>query len=396
MQAVIVSFDSLATNSLGCYGNQWIETPNWDQLAATGAVFDRYFVDTLGPLAGMAWSTGNHSLLPAGSPPICIGSLLRAGHVETQLIAAGELQGWQRSFVFDDVKLVPGIEGVGAKPDEIPFAQAVKATVLTRKESPPSTSSRLLWVHAPGPGIPPEGFEALYFEDFEERGQDLSDLSDEDRSRHPAVYAGSVSLLDHWLGELLAQIDSEVVDEPLLVIVMAATGYCWQQIKQSKLNSSLSQSLTLGDQLTRIPLVIKVSRDERFPNVASLRSDRLVQTCDLAPTLLDWFKLGPSSADEPQYTGRSWLRELTEDFPARSMVWYGDGLQSKAMRTTDWLCIHTNSIDSQIDLSQQRPANQSALFIKPEDIWDVNDIASQQPEVVVELLSQIPGNEQFK
>ncbi len=390
MQAVIVSFDSLATNSLGCYGNQWIETPNWDQLAATGAVFDRYFVDTLGRMAGMAWSTGSHSLLPASSPPICIGSLLRAGHVETQLIAAGDLQDWQQSFEFDNVIRVQGREGVGTKPDETPFAEAVKAAILTRKASVITPASKLLWVHAPGPGIPPEGFDALYFEDFEERGQDLSELSDEDRSRHPAVYAGSVSLLDHWLGELLAQVTTDVVDEPLLVIVMAATGYCWQQIKQSKLTSSLSQALTLGDQLTRIPLVIKISRDERFPQVTSLRSDRLVQTCDLAPTLFDWFKLKSNPVDQP-YKGSSWLRELTEDVPARPMVWYGDGVGSKAIRTKEWLCIQANSIDSEVDLAQQS-TSQTALFFKPEDIWDVNDVASQQPEIVAELLSQIPGS----
>ena len=390
MQAVIVSFDSLAANSLGCYGNQWIETPNWDQLAATGAVFDRYFIDTLGPMAGMAWSTGKHSLLSAGPPPICIGSLLKAGHVETQLIAAGEPQSWQQSFEFDNVIRVQGREGAETKPDEIPFAEAVKAAILTRKASANSTAPKLLWVHAPGPGVPPEGFDALYFEDFEERGQDLSDLSDEDRSRHPAVYAGSVSLLDHWLGELLTQVAEDISDEPLLVIVMAATGYCWQRIKQSKLSSTLSQALTLGDQLTRIPLVIKICRDNRFPEVTSLRSDRLVQTSDLAPTLLDWFNLTPDSFDQP-YTGRSWLRELTEDAPARPAVWFGDGLQSKAIRTTEWLCIQANSTDAPAELMQQ-PTSQAALFFKPEDIWDVNDVASQQPEIVAELLSQIPGN----
>jgi hypothetical protein len=74
------------------------------------------------------------------------------------------------------------------------------------------------------------------------------------------------------------------------------------------------------------------------------------------------------------------------------MVWYGDGVQSKAIRTADWLCIYTKLSDSQVEIVQQAPASQVALFIKPEDIWDVNDVASQQPEVVAELLSQIPVN----
>ena len=249
----------------------------------------------------------------------------------------------------------------------------------------------MLWIHAPGPGIPPEGFNELYFEDFEERGQDLSELSNADRSQHPAVYAGSVSLLDHWLGELLAQFSSEVVDEPMLVIVMAATGYAWQQIKQSKLTSSSSKAQTLCDQLTQIPLVINISNDKRFLNLKSLRSARLAQTFDLAPTLIEWFNLAPLAVDL-SFAGRSWLRELTEDAPSRSMVWYGDGARTKAIRTNEWLCIHDNSIELQIDLSQPSPKNQTALFFKPEDIWDVNDVAAQQPEVVAELLSQISEN----
>ncbi len=391
MQAVIISFDSIPTKSLGCYGNEWIETPNWDRLAATGAVFDHCFIDTLGTSAGMAWSTGRHSLLPSRSPSIRMGNLLHAGPVETQLIASGVPRNWQQAFDFDDVIRVQERERIEPKPDEIPFAEAVKAAILARKVSPISRQPKLLWVHAPGPGFPPEGFEDLYFEDFEERGQDFSCLSDDDRSRHPAVYAGSVSLLDYWLGELLAQISKDVEDEPLLVIVMAATGFGWQHIKQSKLDTSLSKSHLLGDQLTQIPLVMNVIRDERFPNLNSLRSDRLVQTLDLAPTLIDWFNLAPFAVD-PEFPGRSWLRELTEDAPPRSMVWYGDGAQAKAIRTSDWLCIHTNSIDSQVDLSKSSHTTQTALFFKPDDIWDVNDIAAQQPEVVAELLSQIPGN----
>jgi hypothetical protein len=85
---------------------------------------------------------------------------------------------------------------------------------------------------------------------------------------------------------------------------------------------------------------------------------------------------------------------LTEDLPARSAVWYGDGIEAKAIRTNDWLCIQASCTDSQVDHSQSNHTNQTALFFKPEDIWDVNDVASQQPEVVAELLSQIPGKPQ--
>ena len=35
----------------------------------------------------------------------------------------------------------------------------------------------------------------------------------------------------------------------------------------------------------------------------------------------------------------------------------------------------------------------NALYVKPEDLWDVDNVASQHPEVVAELLQQVPENE---
>ena len=61
MQAIVVTFDRLATRLIGCYGNEWIETPNFDRLAATSTVFDNHFTDSVGPLAGHAWLTGRHA-----------------------------------------------------------------------------------------------------------------------------------------------------------------------------------------------------------------------------------------------------------------------------------------------------------------------------------------------
>src|SRR5262245_29480259 len=34
---------------LGCYGNEWIATPNLDRMAAEGVVFDNHFAASLDP-----------------------------------------------------------------------------------------------------------------------------------------------------------------------------------------------------------------------------------------------------------------------------------------------------------------------------------------------------------
>ena len=390
MQAVIVSFDSLAATSLGCFGNEWVETPHWDRLAATGAVFDNHFADTVGPHAGLAWANGQHTLSPNRShQKASLGSLLKSHGVASQLIAASSIQDWQQHFQFDGTQRVSGQDGFEAKPDQTPFAQVVKTAIATQAERNTDSAHSLLWLHAPGPGMPPEGFDALYFEDFDERGQQTAELTDEQRARHPAVYAGSVSLMDYWLGELLQHLQGQIADEPLLVIVMAARGDFWQQIHPSRLNESLVSSEKLGDQVARSPLVLRVQGDRRFDEIVCLRSRRLVQTYDLVPTLLDWFQV-PVHAAETDLAGQSLLRELTEEAPARTHLWYGDEGSFTAVRTQEWLCIRNQGIERVNDPATENEPSEISLFVKPEDSWDINNVASQQPEIITDLLSRLP------
>jgi len=388
MQAVIISFDSLAANSLGCYGNDWIETPHWDRFASTGAVFDRHFADTPGPLAGMAWVNGRHALSVQGhGVPTSLGRRLKSNGVVTKLITAVEIQDWQRRAEFDNTQTVAGRDGFDVQPDEVSFAQVVKAGLSAWNESSFRECPRLLWLHSPGPNRAPQGFDSLYFEDFEERGERIAELTDEARSQHPAVYAGAVSLLDHWLGELLTGIEQNV--EPTLVVIMAAQGHLWHRISPSRLSAPRSHRASLNDQLVRTPLTLKVIGDNRFKDTGSLRSDRLVQTIDLVPTLLDWFNITSEPNDESP-VGQSWLRELTEDAPARAFLWIGGNGSADAIRSADWLCVRDRHLESTTDPTASAAPDFVSLFAKPEDIWDVDDIASQQPEIVSELLSHIP------
>ncbi|MBW2000544.1 MAG: sulfatase-like hydrolase/transferase, partial [Deltaproteobacteria bacterium] len=42
MNIVIVTIDSLRKDYMGCFGNQWIRTPNFDKLFKKAIVFDRF------------------------------------------------------------------------------------------------------------------------------------------------------------------------------------------------------------------------------------------------------------------------------------------------------------------------------------------------------------------
>ncbi len=43
MNVIVIMNDSFRRDHLGCYGNEWIQTPNLDNLARESIVFDRAY-----------------------------------------------------------------------------------------------------------------------------------------------------------------------------------------------------------------------------------------------------------------------------------------------------------------------------------------------------------------
>src|SRR5437588_5891554 len=65
MRILVLDVPALHLAYLGCYGNDWIATPNIDRLASESVVFDRHFFDVHQP-SPSEW-TGHH-LLPGAEP----------------------------------------------------------------------------------------------------------------------------------------------------------------------------------------------------------------------------------------------------------------------------------------------------------------------------------------
>src|SRR4051812_23110980 len=63
MKIVTIEAQALHLGYLGCYGNDWVATPNLDQLAAEGVVFDRHYMGGVGDL-----HTGRHAFPQPGQP----------------------------------------------------------------------------------------------------------------------------------------------------------------------------------------------------------------------------------------------------------------------------------------------------------------------------------------
>lgn len=68
---VVLMFDSLQYNYLGCNGNPWIETPNFDRFAAESVVFDECYIEGLPTIpCRRAMHTGRYTLPFKGWSPL--------------------------------------------------------------------------------------------------------------------------------------------------------------------------------------------------------------------------------------------------------------------------------------------------------------------------------------
>ncbi len=68
---IVVMFDSLQFNYVGCYGNDWIKTPNMDRLAREGAMFENAYTEGLPTVpARRAMHTGRFTLPFSGWVPL--------------------------------------------------------------------------------------------------------------------------------------------------------------------------------------------------------------------------------------------------------------------------------------------------------------------------------------
>jgi arylsulfatase A-like enzyme len=68
---IVIMCDSLQFNYLGCYGNDWIKTPNFDKLAKESVVFEKAYAEGLPTVpVRRALLTGRYTLPFKGWSPL--------------------------------------------------------------------------------------------------------------------------------------------------------------------------------------------------------------------------------------------------------------------------------------------------------------------------------------
>jgi len=407
---VVVSFDRLHAGYLGCCGNDWIETPHFDRLATEAIVFDQHFCENLDTAAANhAWWTGRLQFPLDESqqrqcPPFV--EALNSQGVRTCLVV--ETDGRDASSVappFGEVLSVVGTDGFDVSETETPFARVVQRCGDWLNASADQTGAALLWIKSRGlpvPWVPPQAFAELYLDEFGLSGErdDETESDDEpgnmaastvppenetategpDRSLDwryaAAMYAAYTTLLDRWLGKLLTTLAATPGWENTLLIVTAGAG---QPLGEH--GSLEDETLPLRSESIQTPLWVRVPGSDQ----AGTRRQCLVQSADLAPTLLEWFCATGLDVAKPRdldrvADGMSLLPSIrNEPVPQREFVVLGKGRSEWGIRTADFFYVEPG--DQRLE-SEVTPAR---LFEKPHDRWDQSDVLSQYPEVADEL-----------
>jgi arylsulfatase A-like enzyme len=384
MKVVVVNARGLHLGYVSASGNEWIETPALDRIAAEGVVFDNHLSDRPDAAgARRAWRSGRYdfpSQEDTAAPPEPTPDLIRL------LKDAGVVT----SLVLDASKASPADFADGwdvvmeAEPDEeataLEYALVGAGQAL---ESLSETDGWLLWLELASL-LPPWEAPAEYFErymedaDEDEEEEDEAAESPEPLSEPPSdtidpdddllfielqrSYAAAVSHLDAALGVLLKELEERRLLDDVLLIVTTDHGL------------PLGEHGFIGvvrpwlyDELVHLPLLVRLPRGEQ----AGRRVLSLTQPVDLMPTLLDAFGLPPA----PEH-GHSLLplargaAEKVRDY-ACSGLRVGK-LVEWALRSPEWAFLMPVCGE---------PERAPQLYVKPDDRWELNNVIQHHPEL---------------
>ncbi|MEX2169356.1 MAG: sulfatase-like hydrolase/transferase [Pirellulales bacterium] len=375
---LVIAVDGLRASALGAYGNTWYRTPTLDRIAARSVLCDWAFADStdLSLLYGGLWQStaalrsareGDHqSSLP--------GWLAKIGYHTRLVTDAMELTEYAAAQHFAEAVLCENQPSSDVREVEQTCTAGVFAEVLTfLEDNRPSSQPWFLWTHLSG----------LYGAWDAPHELALSLVEDDDAPPNPSTvapnlavdrlaqaddifaescrYAAQVMTLDSLLAPLCDLLDTGAAGECLLVVLGTRGFPLGEHGQLGGVDGRL-----YSEQL-HVPLLIRLPAGEG----ALSRISHLVQPADLPATILGALDVGGDSRDGLD------LHRLLKDMhaPWRSFSLATAAGQSQSIRTPAWY-LRSADVD---------PNPSSELFVKPDDHWEANDIASLCPEIAAEL-----------
>jgi arylsulfatase A-like enzyme len=356
MNVMVLAAHGLNCRWLGPYGNAWVSTPAADALASEAVVFDRHFAE---------------EPTPAGFRRACptpVMTALRAAGITTVMVddrkdRAPDNRGWDLVVPTD--------------PDRHPTpGDALLAAARHTLNRLADRTPWLLWVETDRL-VPPWDLELETYQQYastsagfaDEESPEEVEPTDEptpgpldanhDREWHRVhnSFAAAVTAFDAELGSLVEEFRSRALD--LSAAWVVSSGYGWPLGEHGIVGPAESR---MHVELVHLPLMIRLPGHRQ----GMRRVPVFTQASDLAPTICDL-----SGVPIPADLLRTSLLPLTTGAVAewRQSVRSANGPE-RAIRTADWAFLAANP-------SADRPER---LYRKPDDIWEVNDLAPRHPD----------------
>jgi hypothetical protein len=361
--AIVVVVDRLGAAYLGPYGCTWLETPACNRLASESLLVETCLAETpdLGAAYDTYWNT-------AGSLP---GALAASGVKTSLLTDDASVAEHPLATAFAERNLIASGAATEAKTVEETSLAALFAAAEQWLQS--AREPFLLWVHAQGmqgPWDAPWEMRASladeedppppHFVDPPE-GLHTTRIDPDERLGLVQAYGAQVQALDECLSNLHALVAELPFAQELLFALTSPRGY---PLGEHGRIGPCDQALYA--ELLQIPLLV------RLPDraCAAARTQHLFQPRDLGPAVAAWCLQDESS--ELLAVAQGNVVEARELALARS-----EG--QRALRTPAWFLRE--------DLRGAEPIRE--LYVKPDDRFEVNEIASRGGAVVDQMLTQL-------
>jgi len=404
---IVLVIDRLGAGWLGPYGATWIDTPNFNRLAADSLLCENALADSpdleqtyrgylLGEhaLASQAGRNAWNQLRAAlGSTEQ---SLLheapeRAPAAQVSWLERATQSGLPTSLVTDDPQVSrfaacqtfnehivlpqPSAERPADDVDDTGLAHLFQAAAdALRAQRSPFT----LLIHSRGMAGPWDGPLSLRNRFADEDDPTPPSLVEPPQQRVTAdvdadvllgfrqAYAGQITLLDMCLGMLLDEIDRQPWSDEVALVVTSPRGY---PLGHHGRVGPCDEALY--SELLHVPLLLRLPNRKTFAQ----RRQAIVQPSDLAATFAELLGQPPLEGS----VSRSLLRLLDSPVGDAWQTACALGPNQRLIRTPAWLLRETLSGDH---LHHE-------LFVKPDDYWEVNEVASRAGEIVQSLVAQL-------
>lgn len=345
MRILVIEAAALHLGYVGCYGSDWVATPNLDRLAAESVVFDQHLADAPEPFSAAAWwqrsaATGMYQFPGPTAPPTTPDGTIR--------------------YV-----TIPGLSD---------FAPRVLNALGARDADVP-----ILWIDGPSLAPPwrlPEDLLTVYADEEEPDIASLADpavglgeLTLEQLDRLQMAYAAVVTFFDAQLGRILDYLHDGGEFDRLLLCITASCGLPLGEHGMTGIHRAW-----LHDECVHIPLIVRVPQAEH----GGTRIAALTQPVDLAPTFADF--LGAAAA---KVHGQSlWPLIRGETEPVRPYA--ASGL--RIGDSEEWLLrTPERALLLPTEVPEGDPPRAVQLYVKPDDRWEVNDLAQRYADEADQL-----------